>query len=83
MTTRKPVKPRVKYDSPTHEEIERYAHAVCRALSQTVDGSFDTPEVRVGFAAFMKIVVSINVRQLNREGEHGTHSEPPLDNGYG
>ncbi len=58
--------PQVIYLPPSDTLIEQYAHAVCKELGETANPAYDTFEVRLGFAEFLKVVTKIYAAQQNR-----------------
>ena len=46
--------------------VERYGRTVCKKLAQEHDPDYSTPDVVQGFTAFMKIVVRVKARQLEK-----------------
>lgn len=66
--TEYPVKPKqhpVVYEAPTIQDVDRYAHAVCRELAQRTTTSPPDTETMRGFASFIRAVVTITVHSLN------------------
>lgn len=60
------------YHPPPTEVIEQLSADICRQMGEAVDPSYNTPEVRWGLAAFLKLVATIQARQLssNLETNH-------------
>lgn len=54
----------IVYEPPTIQDVDRYAHAVCRTFAQRTHISPDTETTR-GFAAFIRAIVSITLHSLN------------------
>jgi hypothetical protein len=56
----------IMYVSPTLQEIDRYAHSVCRELAaRGIAPPSDTDTLR-GFAAFIRAVVTATTHHRNR-----------------
>ena len=66
----------VIYVPPSDSTLEQYAYAVCQQLGQSLAASFNTPEVRYGFAEFLKVLARIQARHLST----GLDIDSPFDN---
>lgn len=55
------------YVPPEADEIDQYAEGVCRRLVQ--DDEQTRNELIRGFATFMKVIVRINAKHLNKGAE--------------
>lgn len=67
---------RIEYYSTPDEIVERYAHEVCTTLA-IQDDAYTHPEIKHGFATFLKVVSralanSLNRKQLVRRAPNGT-----------
>lgn len=62
----KPTRRRVVYELPTIQDVDRYAHAVCRELAQLTNTTTPDTETTRGFAAFIRAIVTITAHSLNR-----------------
>jgi hypothetical protein len=83
LLSQKPVDPpkgcHVRYIAPSVEDIDQYAHQVCRAFAQRSGGQPDTDMER-GFAAFMRAVAAIIAHRLNREAPRPRTIKRPNEN---
>jgi hypothetical protein len=59
------IEERTRYVSPSRKSIERFAYTVCQQLSDTVEASYNKPEVVFGLASFIIFVAEVTVKHLN------------------
>ena len=57
---------KVTYRPPAEKHIHQYVSAVCKELGETIDATFDTPEVRSELADFIKVIADIGSKQMNK-----------------
>jgi hypothetical protein len=65
----KPTRCAVVYEPPTIQDVDHYAHTVCRELAQRTNTSTLDTETTRGFAAFIRAVVAITVHSLNNRSK--------------
>jgi hypothetical protein len=56
----------VVYHPPATASIYKYTRDVCKELGETVDPSFDTPDMHSEIANFIKVVAEIGAEQMNK-----------------
>ena len=56
----------VTYRPPAEKDIYQYARAVCKELGETIDATFDTPQVQSELAYFIKVIAKIGAEQMNK-----------------
>jgi hypothetical protein len=59
---------KVEYVALPEEHIDVLAYAVCQHMAETKP-QFARSEIRNGFARFLKVMIRIQVQQLNRDSE--------------
>lgn len=64
----------IVYVPPTVQDIDRYAHEVCRELAQRTNSPLPNTEITRGFAAFIRAAVNITLHNLS-ENSKATTSE--------
>ncbi len=55
------------YVPPETEAIEQYARTVCKTFAEKRDAVYGLPETIEGFTTFMKLVVRVKLKHLNRD----------------
>ena len=60
----------VLYFAPKPEAIEKYARFVCNALAERHGEEYRKTEIVNGFTNFVKVVVRIHAKHLNRQGNN-------------
>ena len=61
----KPPQKRIEYVPPSNEVIDEFAKNVCEAMAKEKgDDSFNSFEVRSGFAQFIKVIAKIQAKRL-------------------
>jgi hypothetical protein len=59
--------PQPHYEPPSDKTVEEFASAVCRQYAQQRnEPKIDSPEVRNGFAAFLKVLMRIEANLRNQ-----------------